>query len=92
MKELGTNTIRIYHVDPTADHDGCMKAFADVGIYTLIDLDTFTTYILPVWLSHRSWILGNLFLTIYRRTSTGIKLSMIDMPKSWIPSTTTTTS
>lgn len=48
MKELGVNTIRVYHVDADADHDGCMKAFADAGIYVLADLDTFDTYILPV--------------------------------------------
>lgn len=48
MSELGANTIRVYHVDPTADHDGCMKAFDDAGIYVLADLDTFDTYILPV--------------------------------------------
>ncbi|GJD01626.1 1,3-betaglucanosyltransferase [Colletotrichum higginsianum] len=48
MKTLGTNAIRIYHVDPAANHDGCMAAFDDAGIYTLIDLDTFDSYILPV--------------------------------------------
>ena len=48
MATLGANAIRVYHVDPDADHTGCMTAFADVGIYTLIDLDTFTTYINPV--------------------------------------------
>lgn len=48
MKSLGANTIRIYHVDPDADHSGCMSAFADAGIYTLIDMDTFTTYIAAV--------------------------------------------
>lgn len=48
MKELGVNSIRVYHVDPDADHSGCMKAFDDAGIYLLIDLDTFDTYILPV--------------------------------------------
>ncbi|TIC97583.1 1,3-beta-glucanosyltransferase gel3 [Colletotrichum higginsianum] len=47
MKTLGTNAIRIYHVDPAANHDGCMAAFDDAGIYTLIDLDTFDSYILP---------------------------------------------
>ncbi|KAI1498068.1 Glucanosyltransferase-domain-containing protein [Biscogniauxia marginata] len=47
MKTLGVNTIRVYHVDPDADHDGCMKTFSDAGIYTLIDMDTFNTYILP---------------------------------------------
>lgn len=48
MKELGANTIRVYHVNPTADHDGCMKAFADNGIYLLVDLDDFPTDIDPV--------------------------------------------
>jgi len=52
MKELGTNAARVYHVDDDADHDGCMKAFADAGIYLLIDLDTFDTYILP---SNQVW-------------------------------------
>ncbi|WYZ36629.1 hypothetical protein EsH8_II_000135 [Colletotrichum jinshuiense] len=47
MKTLGTNAIRIYHVDPSANHDGCMSAFDKAGIYTLIDLDTFDSYILP---------------------------------------------
>ncbi|KAL6860991.1 glycoside hydrolase family 72 protein [Trichoderma novae-zelandiae] len=47
MAELGTNTIRVYHVDPDADHDGCMAAFDDAGIYILADLDTFDTYIVP---------------------------------------------
>ncbi|KAI7128634.1 hypothetical protein KC352_g31647, partial [Hortaea werneckii] len=28
MQTLGTNSIRVYHVDPDADHDGCMQAFA----------------------------------------------------------------
>lgn len=46
MKTLGANSIRVYHVDPSSDHSGCMSAFADAGIYTLIDLDTFSTYIL----------------------------------------------
>jgi hypothetical protein len=48
MRELGTNTLRVYHVDASANHDGCMSTFADAGIYLLIDLDTFDTYILPV--------------------------------------------
>ncbi|KAI0097690.1 Glucanosyltransferase-domain-containing protein [Nemania sp. FL0031] len=47
MKTLGVNTIRVYHVDPDADHDGCMKVFANASIYAMIDMDTFTTYILP---------------------------------------------
>ncbi|OQO08538.1 hypothetical protein B0A48_06408 [Cryoendolithus antarcticus] len=55
MKELGANSIRVYHVDPTASHDVCMKTFDDAGIYIWLDLDTFSTYIMgpgiatPVW-------------------------------------------
>ena len=45
MQELGANTIRVYHIDATQDHDGCMSAFSDAGIYAFIDLDTFTTQI-----------------------------------------------
>lgn len=45
MKTLNTNSIRVYHVDPTADHDACMKTFADAGIYLWLDLDTFHTQI-----------------------------------------------
>jgi hypothetical protein len=52
MKTIGTNSIRVYHVDPKANHDGCMKAFADAGIYIWLDLDTFDTQIYegaPKW-------------------------------------------
>ena len=48
MKDLGANTIRVYHVDPLADHSGCMSAFADAGIYLFVDLDTEGTYVLQV--------------------------------------------
>ena len=43
MADLGANTIRVYHVDPAQNHDDCMKAFADRGIYLFLDLDTFDT-------------------------------------------------
>ena len=58
MADLGANTIRVYHVDPTADHDGCMSAFADAGIYLFVDLDTFNTQFNQVrrWLSIQSRI------------------------------------
>lgn len=45
MQDLGANAIRVYHVDPTGDHSGCMKAFEDVGIYLFVDLDDFETQI-----------------------------------------------
>ena len=46
MKTLGANSIRVYHVNAYSNHDGCMSAFSDAGIYAWIDLDTFDTYIL----------------------------------------------
>ncbi|KAJ5266931.1 hypothetical protein N7478_009739 [Penicillium angulare] len=45
MSELGANAIRVYHVDASGDHEGCMEAFAAAGIYLFVDLDTFTTQI-----------------------------------------------
>ena len=48
MQDLGANTVRVYHVDPSGDHTGCMKAFSDAGIYLFVDLDTFTTQMNPV--------------------------------------------
>lgn len=55
MKTLGANSIRVYHVDPRADHDGCMKTFADAGIYIWLDLDTFDTYIQGPGMAQPQW-------------------------------------
>lgn len=38
LKELGVNTVRVYQLDPTQNHDVCMDAFANYGIYVLADL------------------------------------------------------
>jgi hypothetical protein len=38
LKKLQTNTIRVYAIDPTKDHDECMNALADAGIYVVADL------------------------------------------------------
>ncbi|KIN03616.1 glycoside hydrolase family 72 protein [Oidiodendron maius Zn] len=48
MQNLTANAIRVYHVSAEGDHDGCMSAFADAGIYLLLDLDTFDTQIDPL--------------------------------------------
>ncbi|KAI1000759.1 1,3-beta-glucanosyltransferase [Podosphaera aphanis] len=40
FKELGVNTVRIYTVDNTANHDVCMKALEDAGIYLVLDVNT----------------------------------------------------
>ncbi|EXJ82898.1 hypothetical protein A1O3_06714 [Capronia epimyces CBS 606.96] len=45
MQQLGANAIRVYHVDPSANHQGCMNAFAAAGIYVFVDMDSFKTYI-----------------------------------------------
>jgi hypothetical protein len=52
MQSIGTNSIRVYHVNPDANHDGCMAAFDNAGIYVWLDLDTFSTQInqsSPTW-------------------------------------------
>jgi hypothetical protein len=40
FKDLGLNTIRVYSVDNSADHDECMNALADAGIYLVLDVNT----------------------------------------------------
>ncbi|KAK0728500.1 beta-glucanosyltransferase gel1 [Lasiosphaeria miniovina] len=37
FKKLGVNTIRVYITDNSANHDTCMNALADAGIYAIID-------------------------------------------------------
>lgn len=55
MKTLGANSIRVYHVDPTANHDECMQALDDAGIYVWLDLDTFDSYIEGPGISTPRW-------------------------------------
>ncbi|RDW88963.1 putative GEL1 protein-1 [Coleophoma cylindrospora] len=40
FSELGINTIRVYTVDNTANHDECMAALEAAGIYLVLDTDT----------------------------------------------------
>lgn len=40
FKQLGLNAIRVYTVDNTANHDECMSALADAGIYLILDVNT----------------------------------------------------
>ncbi|KAF1984045.1 carbohydrate-binding module family 43 protein [Aulographum hederae CBS 113979] len=38
LQQLQTNTIRVYAIDPTKDHDPCMSLLANAGIYVVADL------------------------------------------------------
>ncbi|KAK2753453.1 beta-glucanosyltransferase [Arachnomyces sp. PD_36] len=40
FKELGANTIRIYSVDNSVNHDECMDALAEEEIYLVLDVNT----------------------------------------------------
>ncbi|KAL5091795.1 hypothetical protein Trisim1_002608 [Trichoderma cf. simile WF8] len=39
FQDLGVNTIRVYAVDNSKDHDQCMNALADAGIYLVLDVN-----------------------------------------------------
>jgi hypothetical protein len=39
FQELGVNCIRVYAVDNSKDHDECMSALADAGIYLVLDVN-----------------------------------------------------
>ncbi|KAG9680707.1 beta-glucanosyltransferase, partial [Aureobasidium melanogenum] len=40
FKQLGINTIRVYTVDNSVNHDTCMNALAEAGIYVALDVNT----------------------------------------------------
>ncbi|CAG8953241.1 hypothetical protein HYFRA_00003444 [Hymenoscyphus fraxineus] len=40
FKDLGLNTVRIYTVDNSVNHDACMQQLADAGIYLVLDVNT----------------------------------------------------
>lgn len=40
FKDLGINTVRIYSIDNTRNHDECMQKLADAGIYVIVDVNT----------------------------------------------------
>ena len=40
MQPLGINTVRVYNLDPTVDHDQCVSIFNSVGIYLILDVNS----------------------------------------------------
>ncbi|KAE9973567.1 Sulfite reductase [NADPH] subunit beta [Venturia inaequalis] len=40
LQKLGVNTIRVYNVDPNANHDLCASIFNTAGIYMIIDVNS----------------------------------------------------
>ena len=40
FKQLGINAVRVYSVDNSADHDACMSALDDAGIYLILDVNS----------------------------------------------------
>ncbi|KAH9205651.1 1,3-beta-glucanosyltransferase [Leptodontidium sp. 2 PMI_412] len=66
FQKLGINTVRIYTVDNTANHDDCMKALAAAGIYLVLDVNTplYSLNRATPFLSYNSVYLANIFATI----------------------------
>jgi hypothetical protein len=66
FQKLGLNTVRVYTVDNTANHDDCMSALATAGMYLVLDVNT------PLYSlnratpapSYNSVYLQNIFATI----------------------------
>lgn len=66
FKDLGINTIRVYAVDNSKDHDDCMKLLSDAGIYLILDLNTPHSSIARTntACSYNSAYLQNIFATV----------------------------
>jgi hypothetical protein len=64
--KLGINTIRVYSVDNTANHDACMTALTNAGIYLVLDVNTplYSLNRIDPSPSYNSVYLQNIFATI----------------------------
>ncbi|KAJ5813456.1 1-3-beta-glucanosyltransferase gel2 [Penicillium pulvis] len=40
MQQLGINTIRVYNIEPTLDHNECASIFDAAGIYMILDVNS----------------------------------------------------
>jgi hypothetical protein len=66
FKKLGINTVRVYTVDNTANHDDCMTALAEAGIYLVLDVNTplYSLNRATPAVSYNAVYLQNVFATI----------------------------
>ncbi|ESZ96854.1 1,3-beta-glucanosyltransferase gel1 [Sclerotinia borealis F-4128] len=66
FKDLGINTVRVYSVDNSANHDDCMSALAAAGIYLVLDVNTplYSLNRATPGVSYNSDYLQNIFATI----------------------------
>jgi len=66
FQELGINTVRVYSVDNSVNHDACMSALAAAGIYLVLDVNTplFSLRRDQPAISYNSEYLQNVFATI----------------------------
>ena len=60
------NTVRVYMIDNTKDHDECMNALAEAGIYLVLDANTpeYSINRKSPYLSYNAAYLQNIFATI----------------------------
>lgn len=69
FKDLGLNTIRVYTIDNSANHDECMAALDEAGIYLLLDVNTPKNSLNPLnnetlQVSYNTGYLQHIFATI----------------------------
>jgi hypothetical protein len=66
FKDLGVNTIRVYAVDNAKNHDACMKALDEAGIYLALDVNN-PSYSInrdQPWISYNDKYLQSVFAVI----------------------------
>jgi len=63
MQMLGVNTIRVYNVNPEANHDECASIFNTAGIYMLLDVNSPEASInrAEPWTSYTNALLTRIF-------------------------------